>query len=357
MTLLTRTTPGLAPGTLISDPEAVSTRIRVLEYSREEFVERTLEPEGTPPSVAEDRVVWIDVIGLRDTDWLQRLGTHYGLHPLLLEDVVNVNQRPKVESYAEQECFIVAQVPIAAESAEHLQTEQLSMATRPGLVVSFRESEATRIDAIERRLREGRGRLRRCGADYLTYTIIDLVVDSFQPILTELGTQLEQTELRVLENPVEADLRLLHHTRRSLIQLRRKVLPLRDAVTTLLRDDFADSGFRPETTVYLRDCYDHATRILEQIDHDRELAASLADLYLSTVSNRTNDVMKVLTMIATVFIPLSFLVGLYGMNFDAELPGNMPELSQPYAYPILIVAMGVIVVGFLAFFKRRGWLG
>jgi magnesium transporter len=348
--------PGLSPGTLIADPHAIPTTIRVLRYSADSLQESEIDRVSELPPIEEGSTLWIEVVGLKDIELLRGLGERFELHPLVVEDVVNVNQRPKAESYGVMEHFIVARMPIVDPRRSHWTTEQISLVVKSGLVVLFQEKPSAAFESIKERLRKGRVRLRSSGVDYLTYALLDAIVDAFYPVLLELSTELEATEDQLLDDADNTELTDLHTIRRNLIRLRRAALPLREALATLLRSPEADGLFRPETLVFLRDAHDHATRTLEQIDNDRELAASLAELHLSTVSNRTNDVMKVLTMIATVFIPLSFLVGLYGMNFDTNRPGNMPELDLPYAYPLLLALMASIGIGFVAYFKRKGWL-
>ncbi|MBZ0112749.1 MAG: magnesium/cobalt transporter CorA [Thermoanaerobaculia bacterium] len=348
--------PGLSPGTLIVDPNATATTVRVLRYSADTLSESEIHKVSEIPPIEPGTTLWIEVVGLKNLDLLRDLGERFDLHPLVVEDVVNVNQRPKAESYGVSEHFIVARMPIVDPRRSRWTTEQVSLVVKSGLVVLFQEKPSPAFDSIKERLREGRVRLRSSGVDYLTYAILDSIVDAFYPVLLDLSTELEATEDQLLDDADNTELKTLHNIRRNLIRLRRAALPLREALGSLLRDPEVDGFFRPETLVFLRDAHDHATRTLEQIDNDRELAASLADLYLSMVSNRTNDVMKVLTMIATVFIPLSFLVGLYGMNFDTNRAGNMPELDLPYAYPLLLALMVSIGIGFVVFFKRKGWL-
>ncbi|RMH18268.1 MAG: magnesium and cobalt transport protein CorA [Acidobacteria bacterium] len=344
---------GLAPGTLVADPGAHPTGLRLLDFGPEELAERDLASvaELEPPA-AGVKVRWLDVTGLADVAALAELGRRLDLHPLVLEDVVNTHQRPKVEPYGD-DVFIVARMGL--EDAEGcLATEQISLLVRPGLVITFQERPGDCFDPVRRRIRSGGPRLRNGGADYLAYALLDALVDGYQPMLERFEDTLEELEDAVLDDAEAADLKVLHRVRRDLIALRRVIVPLREAVYALTREP--SPTIRRETHVFLRDCYDHVIRMLEQLDSQRELGASLMDVHLTLASNRTNDVMKVLTIIATIFIPLSFLAGLYGMNFDTSSPWNMPELRWRFGYPAVLAAMVVVALAFVAFLKRKGWL-
>lgn len=348
--------PGEAPGTLQAAPDAHGTTLRVVRYDARAIDERAASSAGELPLAGAGGIVWIDVVGLGDVELLAAIGKRLDLHPLALEDAVNLHQRPKLEAY-DQDLFLVARMCQAtAEGESGMDSEQLSMVLRPGLVITFQERPGDCFDGVRERLRVASRRIRSRGADYLAYALLDTVVDGYQPVIDQLEERLEAIEERLLDEPEEHDLKALHRVRRELIGLRRGVAPLRDAVLGLMRGPEASHVVTEETQLFLRDCYDHVVRTTEQIDGFRDLCASLMDMYLSTVSNRTNDVMKVLTMIATIFIPLSFLVGLYGMNFDTGSPWNMPELGLPYGYPVLVGIMVAVAAGLLWYFKRKGWL-
>ncbi len=343
--------PGTRPGTLIHNPSALPTTVRVLRYSPEEADDYEEAGMLQPPHDGE--VVWLDVVGLADVERIRDLGEVLRLHPLLLEDVVNGNQRPKVEAYGEDR-FVIARMVAEGES-EGYSTEQVGMLVRRGLVITFQERPGDVFDRVRERLRTPGTRIRARGSDYLAYAILDALIDGYMPVVDRFGEQLGEIEASILAFPEKNDLLTLHHIRRELIDLRRLLVPTREAISGLAREAATGALFAEETAVFLRDCYDHAVRTLEQVDGDRELAASVMELYLSNLANKTNDVMKVLTMIATIFIPLSFLVGLYGMNFDTGSPWNMPELGWRFGYPVLLGIMATVVLGFVWYFRRRRW--
>ncbi len=346
--------PGTAPGTLrapeVRRVEEVS--ISVMEYGPE----RLEEWQGRSAEEALARrsglaVTWIDVVGLHDLEPLQRLGEHFGLHPLALEDVLNTGQRPKVESY-EDHLFVVMRL---IHRGTHLESEQISIFLGEGFLLTFQEIQGDVFDGVRDRIRHGMGRIRRSGADYLAYALVDSLVDSFFPVLEELGTRLEDLEEEVIEDPDRETVSRLHLARKDLLMLRRAAWPEREVVSTLERQETPLIG--SETRVFLRDCYDHAVQILDMTETYRELASSLLELYLSTVSNRMNEVMKVLTVLASIFIPLTFLAGIYGMNFDPDAsPWNMPELEWYWGYPAFWVAAGVLAGVLLLIFKKKDWL-
>lgn len=349
--------PGLPPGTLVAHSDAHPTSWKMIEFDGAslEEIELGTHVDSLPPDVP-GSTRWIDITGLQDIELLGALGERLHIHPLILEDVVNLDQRPKVESFGEDEdLFIVARMVTPGDGAE-LRSEQVGIFLRGGLVVTFQERPGDCFEPIRQRLRKGRSRIRNRGAGYLGYALLDAIVDGYMPVLDRYGDILEDLEEQILEKAEEKTLRSLHRIRRDLIALRRMAVPMRETVHSLLRNSENESMFDEDTLVFVRDCYDHAIRTLEQIEGHRELVASLMDLHLSAVSNHTNEVMKVLTMIATIFIPLSFLAGLYGMNFDTTSPWNLPELTSPYGYPILLGVMAGIATALLGYFRRKGWL-
>jgi magnesium transporter len=350
-----RGAPGTAPGTLVVDPQAKPTKVRVLSYGPDELVEEELEDiETLSALLGRHPTVWVDVDGLGDESKLGRLGQVLGLHPLALEDAVGSNQRPKVELY-EEHCFLVAHMPSMAHRVE---VEQLNVFFRPGLVVTLQNGQpGDCLEPVRKRLRQGRGRIRAAGADYLAYSLVDAVVDGYFPALEEFGEQLEVLEREVVEGSVGRNAaRRIYAAKHDLLTLRRGIWPLRDAIGTLLRDDSLHLG--QETRLYLRDCHDHAVQLIDIVDTYREVASNLMDIHLSSMSHRMNEVMKVLTIIATIFIPLTFISGVYGMNFDtARSPWNMPELEWRFGYPWALGLMLVTAAGLVLYFKRKGWLG
>ncbi len=349
----TRSRPGAPPGTIRHDPALGRPRLDVIGYGPEGFEEADVSgPEELAGWMGRHAVLWINVVGLGDAEVVRAVGELAGVHKLALEDAVNVHQRPKCEAYGE-DVFVVARMPHAGEA---LETEQLSVFVKPGLVVTFQERPEDTLGHVRDRLRRSSGRLRQTGSDYLAYAILDALVDGYFPVLDDYGERLEGIEDEMISAPTEASVQRLHQARRDLLTLRRAIWPLREAVSALLREPIAVIG--EDTRLYLRDCYDHTIQIMDLVETYRELASGLMDIYLSSVSNRMNEVMKILTVIATIFIPLTFIAGVYGMNFDPALsPWSMPELRSPYGYPIVMGVMALLAVVMLLFFRRRGWLG
>lgn len=346
-----RTLPGTSPGTLVPDPDLPRPVVRVIAYDAEHLEEAQLAtPAEIQPYLGKSKTVWIDVDGLGHAPTLAELGTIFKIHALALEDVVNTHQRPKMESYGGL-MFVVARM-VAAPDGE---TEQVSLFLGPGFVISFNERERDCFDPVRRRLRERLGRVRERGADYLLYTLLDAIVDSYFPRLDTLGELLEALEGEVLSTPTPRLLGRIHELRHELFGIRRIMSATREALNSVIRD--TGDEIDESTRVYLRDCYDHSVQLIDIVESQREIATGLMEIYLSSVSNRMNQVMKVLTIMSTVFIPLTFIVGLYGMNFNTERsPWNMPELNWPFGYPLVLLVMGAIVVAEIYLFWRRGWI-
>jgi magnesium transporter len=352
-----RTEPGVAPGTVSVDPEARPSKIRVVTYTAETAVEHAMPDVAMiGPLCRPDRVIWVSVEGLRDTRVLEELALLFGLHPLALEDVVNLHQRPKVEAY-DDHLYCVVRMPTLQGGL--LDVQQVSLFVGAGFVVTFQERSCGCLDPVLRRLLQaGPSRLRRSGADYLAYAIIDTIVDRYFPVLHTFGERLEDVEDRVLDPAREDLIPHIHEIRRDLLHLRRSVWPLGEAIGRLLREeaeaDFISDDLRP----YLRDLQDHASQLREGIDLCHSMVEGLMEAYRSAVNVRANEVMRVLTVFATVFLPLSFIASLYGMNFNPQAsPFNMPELNWYAGYPFALTLMAAIAAGLLLFFHRRGWLG
>ncbi len=345
--------PGTPPGTLSADPNASKPVITVLAYGPGSFVEDEVEDlRGLRRYLEEWPVTWVNVEGLGDAKVLETLGEMFGLHGLALEDVLHVHQRPKVEEYDGQ-IFVVTRM---TRFEQDLETEQVSMFLGKGFVLTFQEGRpGDSFGGIRDHIRKKIGRIRAMGADYLLYCQIDAVVDHYFPVLERLGERLEDLEMEVVSQPNPNTMTRLHAIKRHLLDMRRIAWPLREALQVVLRD--GDSLVTPEVLTYFRDCHDHTVQVVDLIEIYRELAASLTDMYLSSISNRMNEIMKVLTIIATIFIPLTFLAGIYGMNFNTEKsPLNMPELNWYFGYPLFWVAIIAVFVGMLIFFRRKGWL-
>ncbi|NNE43367.1 MAG: magnesium/cobalt transporter CorA, partial [Gemmatimonadetes bacterium] len=303
-----------------------------------------------PELLQKHAMVWVNVNGLGNAEELRRIAELFELHPLVLEDVVDVHQRPKAETYDDQ-LFAVARMPV---TDPEFPSEQISLVIGPGWVVSFQERPGDCFDPVRHRIRTGRPRITNAGADYLGYALLDAIVDAFFPVVDGLGDRLEELEEQVLADgsaPVVAE---LHQLKRHLARLRRVLLPQREALGSLARGD--SDLIAEETRMFLRDAQDHAVQLIELVEGQRDIASGILDLHLTMVSNRMNDIMKVLTIIATIFIPLGFIAGLYGMNFDPGISRwNMPELGWTFGYPFALVLMGLVAGGLVIFFRRKGW--
>jgi magnesium transporter len=313
------------------------------------------EPIGSVEEVAalKDRwpVLWLDVTGVGDAEAVAAIGETFGLHRLALEDVVNVHQRPKIEEYPDH-IYAVARM---ATLEDRVDTEQISLFLGEGWVLTFQEREGDAWEPVRERLRLGRGRIRTAGPDYLLYALLDAVVDGYFPLLEEFGARLEFLEEEVVDEPREELVGVIHAARRDAMALRHSVWPMREAIGQLYREEFP--LISDENRIYIRDAYDHSIQVIDLLENYREMASALLEVYLSSVSHRMNEVMKVLTIIATIFIPLTFIAGIYGMNFDpAASPWNMPELSWYWGYPAVWAVMIVVTLALVWYFRRRRWL-
>jgi magnesium transporter len=346
---------GSLPGTLVIDRDAIAPVLFLIDYNDHDATRIQLDkPEDATPHLDTASVSWVDVQGLGDEGILRRLGQVFDLHPLVLEDVVNVPQRPKVEEYDEQLLLISRMIMLNPEG-EGFISEQVSFILGQHYLLTVQEEPAhDSFNPVRERIRSNKGCIRREKADYLMYTLLDAIIDGFFPVLESYGELIEDLEDEVVANPTRQTLEKIHRLKRELLMLRRAIWPQRDAINSLIRDgsDLISEGVR----IYLRDCYDHAVQVLDMVETYRELASSLMDVYLSSVSNRMNEVMKLLTVISTIFIPLTFVAGVYGMNFDTEKsPWNMPELSWYYGYPLCWAVMVAIALSLVYYFYRKGW--
>jgi len=345
---------GMPPGTLFPIADAPPTTVHVMGFSPDDLMEGTLRPgelQEIPQWLAKWPVVWIDVRGLGDVETIRTLGSVLSLHPLALEDVMNLGQRAKVDAYGNH-MFAVVQMVV---TNDHIAHEQLGLFLGDGFVVSFQERPEDTLSGLHERVRNARGRIRGCGADYLLYAVLDTVVDGYFPVLDDVGERLEDLEDELSQRCDKGMVRHIHAARHDLRVLRRAVWPLREALTVLLRDPLPH--VTEATRVYLRDCYDHAVHARDVVETFIELSADLLNLYTSFMGQRLNEVMKVLTIIATIFIPLSFVVGLYGMNFNPAVSHwNMPELNWAYGYPAVLGVMLAMAAGMVVYFWRKGWL-
>lgn len=352
-----RSAPGVAPGTVSVDPQAQPSQIRAITYNAEVAEEHAVADAAMlGPLRRPDRVMWVAVEGLGDPRVLEELALLFGLHPLALEDVVNLHQRPKVEAYGDH-LYCVMRMPSLERG--QLDVQQVSLFMGEGFVVTFQERSCGCLDPVRKRLLQaGPGRLRRSGADYLAYAVLDAIVDRYFPVLHTFAERLEGLEDQVLATARADLIPHIHQVRRDLLSLRRSVWPLGEAIARLLREeaeaDFISDALRP----YLRDLHDHGAQLKEGLDLCISMVEGLMEAYRSTLNLRANEVMRVLTVFASFFLPLSFVAGLYGMNFNTHAsPLNMPELDWYFGYPLVLTVMAVIAAGLLLYFRRNGWLG
>lgn len=342
---------GVSPGTLKAHPDAHPSALSVMAYGPDGLIE---EADPSMDRLGELRatfpVTWVNVDGVGDAALLEELGNRFGLHRLALEDTLNVPQRPKLDDYPEHQ-YIVVRMPVTGED---LDTEQVSVFLGQGFLITVQERPGDCWNGVRNRIREGRTRIREGGADYLAYAVMDSIVDAYFPSLDAVLTRIDELELRILEQKSGDPIAELQELLRSLSHARRYLAPLRNVTADLMRED--PPVLAPKTRLYMRDCHDHAMHAVELAESAREMATGLMNLHLSMLSQRMNEVMKVLTIIATVFIPLSFIAGVYGMNFDpAASPWNMPELSWPFGYPAALGLMALVGGTMFVFFARKGW--
>jgi magnesium transporter len=341
---------GLPPGALVhvGEKKIEKTRIRVIDYDEDGIEERELASvDECFPYKDSPAMTWINIDGLHEVDVIQKLGDGFGLHPLVLEDIVNTGQRPKMEDF-EDYLFLIIKMLTYDDEEGVVKAEQFSLVLGPHYVISFQEKVGDVFEPLRERLRKGKGRIRKGGPDYLLYALIDAIVDNYFVVLENIAEEIESLEDRIMIDPTTDLLQTIHNLKRELIFLRKSVWPLREAVSALER---GDSGLVQEkTAIYLRNVYDHTIQIVDTIETFRDMVSGMLDVYLSSVSNRMNEVMKVLTIIATIFIPITFLAGIYGMNFK-----NMPELEWTWGYPLvwcIILIVGLIMV---LYFRKKKW--
>jgi magnesium transporter len=347
-----RAKPGAKPGTLVIAPEALPTTIRVMAYDKDRFIEQDIQKPGELNAIiGRWPVVWVDVVGLGTEDNLRGLADVFHIHPLALEDVVHVHQRAKVETY-EQNLFCVMRIP---DPSNVQLTEQFSLFLGKNYVLTFQERPGDSFDLIRASLRHGQSTTRlSTKPDYLAYRLIDAAVDAYFPVAEHVGDHLDKLDdAKAFES--EAAFLELHTVKSELLVLRRAVWPLRDALSELRSE--TTPFISDATRVYLRDCYDHVVQLLDLVESYRDISGDVRDFYLVSISNRMNEVMKTLTVISTIFLPLSFIASIYGMNFNTSISKwNMPELNWRYGYPFALGLMLAVAVGMLLNFKWRGWL-
>ena len=339
---------GLPPGTPVhlGERKSDTTRLTLLHYDEQRAVEQEMKTAQECLALRDSPgVSWINITGLHEVETLAQFGDAFGLHPLVLEDILNTDQRPKLEDYGEYLYIVIKRLGNGAPANE-ISTEQISLILGRNLVISFLESDSGVFNVVKDRILNNRGRIRRLGADYLAYTLMDAVVDNYFAIFEKLGERIEILQETIISRPTPASLQTLHALKRELLFLRKSVWPLREVVSGLQRGD--STLIHKDTWFYLRDVYDHTIHVIDTIETYRDMLASMMDIYLSSLSIRLNEVMKVLTIIATIFMPLTFIVGLYGMNFQ-----HMPELSWRWGYPLVLLVMAGVTAGMLVFFRRK----
>lgn len=345
---------GLAPGTLQAPKGAVQPVISIFAYDVDGLEEaRVSAVSDITPFRQKWPMLWVNVDGLADTRVISELGEMFGLHALALEDVLHIPQRAKVEDYADH---VFATMRMVTRENNVISLEQVSMFWGKNFVLTFQEDvEGDVFNGVRERLRKGGRRIRMAHADYMAYALIDAVIDGYFPVLEDYGDRLDELEEEILDSPTQDAMTRIHRTKRELHALRLCVWPMREALNKITSDT---KLVRKETMLFLRDCQDHVIQILDIVENYRERVSSLSDLYLSSISNRMNEVMKVLTIISTIFMPLTFIVGIYGMNFNTDIsPWNMPELNHPYGYPVTLGVMAFVVLLMFVFFRWLGWLG
>ncbi|MBC8420028.1 MAG: magnesium/cobalt transporter CorA [Desulfobacteraceae bacterium] len=342
---------GLPPGTLvhIGEERTEKARIDFIDYDEnrvEEMADVTLE--ACLPFKALPTVTWVDVTGIHDTNIIEEIGKAFGIHPLILEDIVHSGQRPKMEDMGDY-LYIVLKMLIHNSKEDGFEVEQVSLIVGSNFVISFQEKEGDVFQSIRQRIRKGKGRSRKSGSDYLAYTIIDAIVDNYFIILEDMGEKIEGLQEDVISRPDPSNLKVIQDTKRHLVYLRRSIWPLREAISSMQRSESPLIG--ESIGPYMGDVYDHTIQVIETIETLRDTVSGTLDIYLSSMSNKLNEVMKVLTMIATIFIPLTFIAGVYGMNFK-----HMPELEWKWSYPVLWIAMVLLGSLMLIGFRRKKWL-
>jgi len=351
-----RTAPGSPPGIVLADPSQPAPTIHVIAYGTNGVVDRdVVTPDEAHAVVGQQPLTWINVEGLGDANAIERFGELFGLHRLALEDTVNVHQRAKVEDYGEVLFVVLRMVHCHGNGGSRCGTEQLSLFVGPNWLLTFQEGHpGDSFDRVRARIREGSGKMRQLGSDYLAYTLIDAVIDNYYPVLEIYAERLDELEELVTESTQRHVFNLLHDVKADLLVLRRAIWPLRDGIALLAREE--NPRISDNTRLFLRDCYDHVVQVVELVETYRELTADLRDLHMSSISNRINETMRVLTIISTIFIPLTFIAGIYGMNFDPDVsPWNMPELRWYWGYPLSLLFMAIVATSMLVFFYQQGW--
>jgi magnesium transporter len=343
--------PGTPPGTLVpaSEKKSAKSRISLIAYDQNHYLKKEIESiEEALPLKDSPAVTWINIDGLHDIALIESIGIQFGIHPLTQEDIVNIGQRPKAEDFDDY-IYIVFKMLSYRDGMDQIESEQVSLVLGSNFLISFQEVPGDVMAPVRERIEKGKGRIRRAGCDYLAYALIDAVVDHYFFVLEAFGEKIEDLEAELLSDPTPNSLQHLYAMKRDVIFFRKQVWPIRELLNRLVKEE--SPLIDKSVDVFISDVYDHTIQIIDTIESFRDLMAGLLDIYLSTISNRMNAIMKMLTIMATIFIPLTFIAGIYGMNFD-----YMPELKWHWAYPALWVIFISIFVGMLAWFKHKKWL-
>jgi len=347
---------GSPPGTLqhLGEQKMEKMTMVVTDFSTDSLVHQEIEHISEVDSyLKRDSITWIKVQGLHEVEKLREIGDYFNLHPLVLEDILNTGQRSKKEDY-EQYMFFVLRLLNHIPEKDEILSEQFAIVLGSNYVLTFQESDFPHFEIINERLKVDNSRLRKMGADYLSYALIDIVVDYYFHVLENFGDRMEAVEDELLLDARQETHHTIHDLRRELLNLRKIIWPLRDMLNSTIRDE--TPYIKTATKVYLRDVYDHVVQMMDAVESNRDVIMGMFDTYMSVVSNKMNEVMKVLTIIATIFIPLTFIAGVYGMNFNPEAsPWNMPELNAYWGYPVTWSVMLLVTIGMVLYFRRKGW--
>ena len=342
---------GLPPGTIvhIGENKKAKSVITIFDYTPEHYEEKVVRTvEESFPFKDKPSVTWINIDGIQETEIIEKIDTHFGIHPLVLEDIVNTSQRPKMEDYGDY-IFVVFKMLFIDPHKNEINAEQIGLIIGPNYVISFQETQGDVFDPIRDRIRNLKGRVRKMGADYLAYVLLDAVVDNYFVVFERLGDEMEKLEEELLGNVLPEMTRRIHHFKRDLIFLRKQVWPLREVISGLERSE--SRLIKKTTGIFMRDLYDHVVQVIDTIETYRDILTGMQEVYLASISTRMNEVMKVLTIITTLFVPLTFIVGVYGMNFE-----YIPELKWKWGYYGVLACMCALFIGMLVFFKRRKWV-
>src|SRR4030066_133321 len=339
---------GLPPGTLVyvGEKKVEKVKITIMDYDETQITEKeAANIEECFPFKDKPTVTWINIDGLHEVDIIEKLGNYFGLHPLLQEDILNTEQRPKLEE-PENYIFFVLKMIFSVDEDEETKAEQVSLILGHNFVISFQEREGDVFNSVRDRMRKSKGRIRRVGADYLAYALLDAIVDGYFSVLENVGEKIEDTEQQLTLNPTTQTLQLIRKLKNEMIFLRKSVWPLRELISGFLR--LESSLVTQATGVYIRDVYDHTIQVIDTIESYRDMISGMLDIYLSSMSNKMNEVMKVLTIFASIFIPLTFVAGVYGMNFEV-----IPELKWHWGYFALLGFMAIIGISMLIYFRKK----